>query len=70
MRRLGANQERVLDAVRRRGGWYSGCGWTWVSDVTMTRHCRRLVQLGYLSVEIERTRSATTTVYRAVEVPV
>lgn len=52
-RKLGSNQQGVLDALVEHGEWYQNSGWVWRSQLNTVVILRRLVALGLVSVVVE-----------------
>lgn len=48
-RPLGENQQHVLDALKRHGSFYAGCGWVWGNYSTTVRILDSLVKRGLVS---------------------
>ena len=46
---LGKNQRGVITALRERGPWFPGCGWTWGTPGETTRILDSLVERGLVA---------------------
>lgn len=52
--KIGKTQIRFMDAMRKHGPWWFGCGWVWVGRATTVKLCEQLVRRGLVWKGVHR----------------